>query len=89
MGAAVRADKTLMLGLAKPACVLPPGSECFGEPLLGDKGCRGSLSRRLNRYRGSAMDAETACRRAYARLGYLRFNGNPHAISIGKSDRIW
>ena len=31
MGAAVRADRTLMLGLAKPACVLPPGSGCFGE----------------------------------------------------------
>jgi len=31
MGVAVRATKTLMMGLAKPACQLPPGSECFGE----------------------------------------------------------
>jgi len=38
MGAAVRADRTLMLGLAKPACALPPGSGCFGELLLGDIG---------------------------------------------------
>jgi NAD(P)H-hydrate epimerase len=38
MGTAVRADKTLMLGLAKPACALTPGSECFGELLLGDIG---------------------------------------------------
>ena len=31
MGVAVRATKTLMMGLAKPACQLPPGSECFGD----------------------------------------------------------
>jgi len=31
MGVAVRATKTLMMGLAKPACQLPPGSEYFGE----------------------------------------------------------
>ena len=38
MGTAVYADKTLMLGLAKQACSLPPGSKCFGESVLGDIG---------------------------------------------------
>ena len=31
MGAAVKADRTLMMGLAKQACALPPGCECFGR----------------------------------------------------------
>jgi len=30
MGTAVKANKTLTMGLAKPACKLPPGSICFG-----------------------------------------------------------
>jgi NAD(P)H-hydrate epimerase len=38
MGIAIHANKTLMLGLAKQACSLPPGKECFGELILGDIG---------------------------------------------------
>jgi len=38
MGDAVHADVTLMLGLAKPACYLPPGCECFGDARLADIG---------------------------------------------------
>ena len=53
MGAAVRADKTLMLGMAKPACVLPPGSERFGELLLGDIGLPKELVGRFEPIRGS------------------------------------
>jgi len=38
MGVAVRADRTLMLGLSKMACVLPPGDRCFGQWMLADIG---------------------------------------------------
>ena len=38
MGDAVRADVTLMLGLAKPACYLEPGCDFFGEARLADIG---------------------------------------------------
>ena len=38
MGLAVRADKTLMMGLAKMACELPPGSEYFGDTEVCDIG---------------------------------------------------
>ncbi|MCL1810363.1 MAG: NAD(P)H-hydrate epimerase [Clostridiales bacterium] len=38
MGVAVRADKTLVMGLAKKACLLPPGCGCFGEQSLCDIG---------------------------------------------------
>jgi len=38
MGIAVYADETLMMGLAKKACVLPPGCKCFGKPTLCDIG---------------------------------------------------
>jgi NAD(P)H-hydrate epimerase len=38
MGAAVRADVTLMLGLAKPACRIKPGCDYFGEIRLADIG---------------------------------------------------
>jgi NAD(P)H-hydrate epimerase len=31
MGIAVKADKTLMMGLSKLACALPPGCTCFGQ----------------------------------------------------------
>lgn len=43
MGLAVRADRTLMMGLAKPACVLPPGCECFGGIEVCDIGLPPSL----------------------------------------------
>jgi len=38
MGTAVRADRTLMMGLAKRACALPPGRECFGQAEVCDIG---------------------------------------------------
>jgi len=38
MGDAVRADVTLMLGLAKSACYLKPGCDCFGDARLADIG---------------------------------------------------
>ncbi|MCL2695426.1 MAG: NAD(P)H-hydrate epimerase [Clostridiales bacterium] len=38
LGDAVRADKTLVLGLAKLACDLPPGDKCFGTWQLADIG---------------------------------------------------
>jgi len=38
MGDAVRADVTLMLVLAKPACYLKPGCDCFGDARLADIG---------------------------------------------------
>jgi hypothetical protein len=38
MGTAVKADKTLMMGLAKRACTLPPGCELFGEYEVYDIG---------------------------------------------------
>ena len=38
MGVAVNADRTLMMGLAKMACALPPGCDCFGEAMLCDIG---------------------------------------------------
>ena len=43
MGVAVRADKTLMMGLAKMACAMPPGRECFGELMLCDIGLPSSV----------------------------------------------
>ena len=38
MGSAVQADRTLVMGLAKPACVLPPGCDYFGEIEICDIG---------------------------------------------------
>lgn len=38
MGVAVRASVTLMMGLAKPACAIPPGSKYFGETEICDIG---------------------------------------------------
>ena len=38
MGTAVQADKTLMMGLAKLACALPPGWELFGRAEVCDIG---------------------------------------------------
>ena len=38
MGIAVEARRTLMMGLAKPACVLPPGCDCFGDVEIRDIG---------------------------------------------------
>ena len=38
MGAAVKADKTLMMGLGKLACKLPPGCELFGQAEICDIG---------------------------------------------------
>jgi len=36
MGVAVRATRTVMMGLAKPACVTPPGSGYFGDREVAD-----------------------------------------------------
>ena len=38
MGTAVKADKTLMMGLGKQACALPPGCACFGQLEVCDIG---------------------------------------------------
>jgi len=38
MGAAVKADKTLLMGLGKLACKLPPGNKYFGQPEVCDIG---------------------------------------------------
>jgi len=38
MGIAVNAQRTLMMGLAKPACVQKPGCKCFGEVSICDIG---------------------------------------------------
>ena len=38
MGTCVAADQTLVMGLAKPACVLPPGRDCFGRTEVYDIG---------------------------------------------------
>jgi len=38
MGVAVRADRTLMMGLGKLACALPPGRELFGQAKVCDIG---------------------------------------------------
>jgi len=38
IGAAVRADMTLMMGLGKLACALPPGCEFFGRADVCDIG---------------------------------------------------
>jgi len=38
MGDAVKADRTLVMGLAKRACALPPGCNCFGKQSLCDIG---------------------------------------------------
>ena len=38
MGVAVKANKTLMIGLGKLACALPPGSACFGRTEVCDIG---------------------------------------------------
>jgi len=43
MGDAVRADVTLMLGLAKPACYLEPGCDHFGDVRLADIGIPAEL----------------------------------------------
>ena len=43
MGAAVKADKTLMMGLAKLACKLPPGDDCFGQLEVCDIGIPSAL----------------------------------------------
>jgi len=44
MGAAVKADRTLMMGLGKLACALPPGRECFGRPEVCDIGLKNFTS---------------------------------------------
>lgn len=36
LGVAVRATRTVMMGLAKPACVTPPGSDYFGDREVAD-----------------------------------------------------
>jgi len=46
MGAAVKADRTLMLGLAKLACRLYPGREYFGELRIADIGLPHELTSR-------------------------------------------
>jgi NAD(P)H-hydrate epimerase len=46
MGAAVKAKRTLMLGLAKLACRIYPGRECFGELLIADIGLPYELTSR-------------------------------------------
>jgi len=38
MGVAVQADRTLMMGLAKPAVIVPPGAACFGKASVCDIG---------------------------------------------------
>lgn len=43
MGVAVMADRTLMLGLAKAAYEMPPGSGCFGDALVADIGLPADL----------------------------------------------
>ena len=40
MGTAVKADKTLMMGLGKLACKLPPGCEFFGQSEVCDIGIK-------------------------------------------------
>ena len=43
MGSAVQADRTLVMGLAKPACVLPPGCDYFGDIEICDIGLPSAL----------------------------------------------
>lgn len=38
MGLAVQADRTLVMGLAKPACVIPPGCDYLGDITICDIG---------------------------------------------------
>jgi len=47
MGAAVKADKTLMMGLAKPAYGLPPGNKFFGQAEGCDIGIPSALTAQL------------------------------------------
>jgi NAD(P)H-hydrate epimerase len=47
MGTAVRADKTLMMGLGKLACALPPGDAYFGRLAVCDIGLPTALVARL------------------------------------------
>jgi hydroxyethylthiazole kinase-like uncharacterized protein yjeF len=47
MGTAVKASKTMMMGLAKPACALPPGAQCFGQLEVCDIGLPSALSARF------------------------------------------
>jgi len=47
LGTAVRANRTLMLGLAKPACYLPPGCDYFGALSLAGIGLPEALTANL------------------------------------------
>jgi NAD(P)H-hydrate epimerase len=47
MGTAVKADKTLMMGLAKQACELPPGDKFFGQFEVCDIGLPPALAARF------------------------------------------
>ena len=47
MGAAVKADKTLVMGLGKLACRLPPGCDCFGQVEVCDIGLPLELAAQL------------------------------------------
>jgi NAD(P)H-hydrate epimerase len=44
MGMAVKADRTLMMGLGKLACALPPGDHCFGRLEVCDIGLPAALA---------------------------------------------
>jgi len=57
MGIAVQADKTLMMGLAKPACKLPPGCECFGHLEVCDIGLPPALVTQFEPARIYVFDA--------------------------------
>jgi len=48
MGVAVQADKTLMMGLSKLACTLPPGSACFGQAEVCDIGLSPTLVKEMS-----------------------------------------
>jgi len=58
MGEAVQADNTLMMGLGKQACVLPPGRECFGLLEVCDIGLPPSLVARYESAGSSEPEME-------------------------------
>ena len=47
MGTAVKADRTLMMGLGKQACALPPGDKFFGQLAVCDIGLPPALVARF------------------------------------------
>ena len=57
MGAAVKADRTLMMGLGKPACKLSPGSVCFGQAEICDIGLPPALAAQFEPTRIYDFDA--------------------------------